>query len=57
MKTYDELYDDIKCAVDEYFEQGHDDDWHDGAHHAYRYVLDRMEEIRKEANEKNTIQR
>lgn len=51
MNTYDELYDDIKRAVNEGFEMGHIDDWHDGAFHAYRYVLDRLEEIR-EAEEK-----
>lgn len=32
---------------DEYFEQSYDDDWHCGAYHAYRYVLDKMEEIRE----------
>ena len=56
MKTYDELYNDVKRAVDEGLAQDHKDDWHDGASHAYRYVLDRLEEIRKEPNEKNTIQ-
>ena len=48
MKTYDELYDDIKRALDEYFEEGHDDDYHCGAYHAYRYVMDRLEEIRED---------
>ena len=57
MKTYDELYDAIKRVVDDGFELGHSDGWHGGAFHAYRYVLDRLEEIRKETNEKNTIQR
>ena len=57
MKTYDELYNDVKRAVDKGFEQALTDDWHCGARHAYRYVLDRLEEIREETNERNTIQR
>ena len=47
MKTYDELYDAIKRAVNEGFELGHINDWHDGAHHANCYFLDRLEEIRE----------
>ena len=52
MKTYDELYDDIKRAADEYFEEAHDDDYHCGAYNAYRWVLDRLEEIRGGLNER-----
>lgn len=51
MKTYDELYDDVKRAVDEgrglRFEKGRLDNWNDGAYYAYRYVLDKLEEIRE----------
>ena len=47
MTTYNELYYDIKRAVDEGFVLGHIDDFHDGAYHAYRYVLDMLEEIRE----------
>lgn len=55
MKTYDELYNDVKRAVDEYFEQAYDDDWHCGAYHAYRYVLDRLEEIREVEGKQNEL--
>ena len=48
MKTYDELYDDIKRALDEGMELG-GEDWKNGANFAYRYVLDRLEEIRASA--------
>lgn len=47
MKTYDELYDDIKRTVAKRFEDYKVDYWSDGAYHAFRYVLDRMEEIRE----------
>lgn len=51
MNTYDELYDDIKRAVNEgyelRFEKGRLVDWNCGAYYAYRYVLDKLEEIRE----------
>ena len=47
MKTYDELYDYIKHEADEVLEQAINDDWLCGVYHAYRYVLDKMEEIRR----------
>lgn len=53
MKTYDELYDDIKGALDDGYVLGHAEGWNGGAYHAYRYVMDRLEEIR-EAEEKQT---
>lgn len=56
MKTYDELYDDMKRAVDEYFEEAYDGDYHLGAYNAYRYVLDRLEEIREDNHSKVYVQ-
>lgn len=57
MKTYDELYDDIKRAVNDGFENGYSNEPYDvtdwggyvnyGAFNAYRYVMDRLEEIRE----------
>ena len=57
MITYDELYDDIKRAVSDGFKFGYRNEPYDitdregyinyGAFNAYRYVLDRLEEIRK----------
>ena len=47
MKTYDELYKAVKRSADEYFEEAHDDDYYLGAYNAYRYVLDKLEEIRE----------
>lgn len=47
MKTYDELYDDIKREVDKRLEDYKYDYWSGVAYHAYKYVLDRMEEIRE----------
>ena len=57
MKTYDELYDDIKRAVSDGFKFGYRNKPYDitdlegyvnhGAFNAYRYVLDRLEEIRE----------
>ena len=52
MKTYDELYEAVKRAADDYFEQSYDDDYHYGAYNAYRWVLDRLEEIRGGKNER-----
>ena len=47
MKTYEELYNAVKRAVDENFEEALIDDYHCGAYNAYRYVLDKLEEIRE----------
>ena len=47
MRTYDELYDYIKRKVDEGFELGHINDWHDGAHHVNQRVLLMLEQIRE----------
>ena len=56
MKTYDELYDDIKRAVDGGMEFGLDD-WKNGANFAYKYVLARLEEIREAGDTTQSIKK